>query len=45
MVSPIILGSGQLMFSGLDHPVKLKLLQTRTFSSGNVLHYYEPDRQ
>jgi dihydrofolate reductase len=44
MVSPIILGSGKPLFSGLDHSVRLRLLKTRAFRLGNVLHYYEPDR-
>jgi dihydrofolate reductase len=41
MVSPVILGSGQSLFAGADR-VRLRLLKTETFRSGNVLHYYAP---
>jgi dihydrofolate reductase len=42
MVIPVVLWSGKPLFNGLNDPVKLKLLQTRTFKSGNVLLYYQP---
>ena len=42
MVNPIILGSGKSLFNGIHDKLNLKLLKTRTFRSGNVLHYYQP---
>lgn len=43
LVNPIVLGSGTPLFQGINDPLKLKLLKTRTFHSGNVLLYYQPD--
>jgi dihydrofolate reductase len=42
MVNPIILGSGKPLFNGIRQRINLKLLETKTFSSGNVLLYYQP---
>ncbi len=42
MVNPVVIGGGQALFAGVSEPLKLKLLNTRTFRSGNVLHYYQP---
>jgi dihydrofolate reductase len=42
MVNPVILGSGKSLFNGIHDKLNLKLLKTRTFRSGNVLHYYQP---
>jgi dihydrofolate reductase len=40
MVNPVILGSGTPLLPDLDHPLKLKLVQTHTYNSGVVyLHY------
>lgn len=44
MVSPVVLGDGQPLFKGINQKLNLKLLKTRTFSNGNVLHYYQPER-
>lgn len=43
MVNPVILGNGKPLFKGIKEKLKLKLLKTRTFSSGNVLLCYEPE--
>ncbi len=43
MVSPVVIGEGTPLFKGIHQPLKLKLLKTRTFSNGNVLHYYRPE--
>lgn len=40
MVSPTALGSGTPLFVGLPARVRMKLLKTREFTSGNVLHHY-----
>ena len=42
MVNPVVLGSGNPLFKGIKDKLSLKLLKTRTFSSGNVLLYYQP---
>jgi dihydrofolate reductase len=44
LVNPVVLGSGKPLFKGLNERIKLKLLKTKTFNSGNVLLYYEPLR-
>ena len=44
MVTPVVLGEGTPLFKGLRERVKFKLLKTRTFGNGNVLHYYAPER-
>jgi len=45
MVNPVVLGKGKPLFTGLHHKVNLKLIKTRTFRSGNVLLYYQPDKK
>jgi len=40
MVNPVVLGNGQPLFKGIKDQLKLKLLETRVFRSGNVLLYY-----
>lgn len=42
MVNPVVLGRGKPLFGGIEQPLKLKLLKTRSFNSGSVLHYYQP---
>lgn len=44
MVSPVLLGAGKSLFEGVNPPLKLKLIETRNFKAGNVLHIYQPDR-
>ena len=41
MVNPIILGGGRSIFQGIKDRLRLKLLETRTFRSGNVLLHYQ----
>jgi dihydrofolate reductase len=45
MVNPVVLGKGSPMFRDIDQKLDLKLLNTKTFRSGNVLLYYEPVRK
>lgn len=40
VVSPVILGNGNLLFRGIPERIKLKLIKTKTFHSGNVLLCY-----
>lgn len=42
MVDPVAIGSGTPLFAGIPHPLNLKLISTRTFSSGVVLLNYRP---
>jgi dihydrofolate reductase len=42
MVNPILLGNGQPLFKNSNEKVNLKLVNTRTFHSGNVLLTYQP---
>jgi len=44
IVNPVVLGDGKTLFKGLNERIKLKLIETRTFSSGSVLLRYQPDR-
>lgn len=42
MIHPVIAGNGFLLFKDINESVKLKLVQSKTFKSGAVLHYYNP---
>jgi dihydrofolate reductase len=42
VVHPVILGSGLPLFKNIKNRTVLKLLKTKTFGSGAVVHYYEP---
>ncbi|GAC1634901.1 MAG: dihydrofolate reductase family protein [Candidatus Acidiferrum sp.] len=42
VVSPILLGKGKTPFETLKKRLPLKLLKTRAFTNGNVIHYYGP---
>lgn len=45
IVNPVVLGNGKSMFGYIHKKLKLKLLSTRTFNSGNVmLSYSNADR-
>jgi dihydrofolate reductase len=41
-VHPVIVGEGLPLFKNIKERVMLKLLKTKTFSSGAVILYYEP---
>ncbi len=41
-VNPVILGGGTPFFPALHRPMKLQLIETRTFSSGVVYLRYQP---
>lgn len=42
IVNPVVLGNGNPLFKGIHDKLNLKLLRTKTFSSGNVLLCYQP---
>jgi dihydrofolate reductase len=41
-VHPVILGKGLPLFKNIKNSIDLKLIKTKTFGSGAVVHYYEP---
>jgi dihydrofolate reductase len=45
MVNPIVLGAGKSLFNTAQERIGLRLLDTRTFKSGNVLLSYQPVAQ
>jgi dihydrofolate reductase len=45
MVNPVILGAGKTLFEGIDEKLNLKLVNTKSFRSGNVLLYYQPGKE
>lgn len=45
IVNPIVLGDGKSLFKGIKDKLNLKLVQTKTFISGNVLLNYHPGRK
>ena len=42
VVNPIVLGKGKTPFETATQRLSLKLLKTRAFGNGNVIHYYGP---
>ena len=44
-VQPTIVGKGLQLFKNITDRVHLKLLKTKTFSSGSILLYYEPEKK
>jgi dihydrofolate reductase len=44
-VQPIILGNGLPLFKNINDRINLKLLKTKTFSSGSITLYYEPTKK
>ena len=44
-VHPVIVGKGLPLFKNINDKTILKLLKTKTFSSGSIVHYYEPTKK
>ena len=44
-VQPIILGNGLPLLKNITDRINLKLLKTKTFSSGSIVLYYEPSKK
>jgi dihydrofolate reductase len=42
VINPVALGNGLPLFKNLSEPIKLALLQARTFPNGSALHVYQP---
>lgn len=45
IVNPMVLGSGTPLFKNAKDRLHLKLVNSRTFRSGNVLLYYQTDKR
>jgi dihydrofolate reductase len=45
MISPVTIGKGTPIFKGLKSRLKLELIKTRQFKSGNILLYYKPAKK
>jgi dihydrofolate reductase len=43
MINPVAIGEGTSLFKGIKNKLNLKLLKTKTFNSGNILLYYNPE--
>lgn len=44
MVMPVVIGKGTTLFKGIENKLKLELIKTRQFKSGNILLHYKPAR-
>jgi dihydrofolate reductase len=44
-VHPVIAGNGLSLFENINDRINLKLLRTKTFSSGSITLYYEPTKK
>lgn len=42
VINPIVLGKGRTMFEGLDRPLNLTLVDSRTFRNGKIFATYVP---
>lgn len=42
LVKPAVLGRGKALFGDVQEKLQLKLLSTRVFESGVVMHHYQP---
>jgi dihydrofolate reductase len=42
VINPIALGDGLPLFKDLSEPIRLQLVQARTFANGAALHVYRP---
>lgn len=42
MLHPLVLGSGNNLFQGINQPISLKRSDIRAFTNGNVLLTYRP---
>lgn len=45
-IHPVVLGNGSVrLFEGISDRINLKLLKTKTFSSGAITNYYKPEEK
>lgn len=44
-IHPVIAGKGMQLFKDINDSINLKLLRTKIFGGGAVVHYYEPENK
>ena len=44
-IQPVIAGASLPLFENINDRTILKLIKTKTFSGGSVIHYYEPKKE
>jgi hypothetical protein len=42
VIHPVAIGHGASLFSALPGPLRLDLIEARTFPSGTAIHVYRP---
>ena len=42
VIHPVVIGHGTGLFSALREPLRLHLVEARTFTSGTTIHVYRP---
>jgi hypothetical protein len=42
VIHPVVIGNGTSLFGGLREPLRLDLVEARTFPSGTLIHVYRP---
>ena len=45
MGNPVVIDNGKPLFKGINDKLHLKLLKTKTFTSGNAILYYARDNK
>jgi len=44
VLHPVVIGHGQGLFEALREPLRLELIEARTFATGTAIHTYRPVR-
>ena len=44
VIHPVVIGHGTGLFGALREPLRLDLMEARTFPSGAAIHVYRPHR-
>jgi dihydrofolate reductase len=42
VIHPVVIGNGTSLFGALREPLRLDLVEARTFPSGTLIHVYRP---
>jgi dihydrofolate reductase len=45
VIHPVVIGHGTGLFGGLGEPLRLNLVEARTFPSGTAIHVYQPRKR
>jgi dihydrofolate reductase len=43
LTHPVAIGQGLALFAGLERPMYLRLIETKSFSAGTIAHIYRPE--